>query len=37
MAGKAEIIIDAQYLPSEKDEFGLVVGEVGRASDDHPP
>jgi acetylornithine deacetylase len=34
MAGRAEIIIDAQYLPSEKDEFGL-GGKVKREIEDH--
>jgi acetylornithine deacetylase len=34
MAGKAEIIIDAQYLPSEKDEFGL-GGKVKREIEEH--
>lgn len=34
MAGRAEIIIDAQYLPSEKDEFGL-GGHVKREIEEH--
>ncbi|QWW70999.1 M20 family metallopeptidase [Rhizobium sp. WYJ-E13] len=34
MAGRAEIIIDAQYLPSEKDEFGL-GGKVKREIEEH--
>lgn len=34
MAGRAEIVIDAQYLPSEKDEFGL-GGKVKREIEDH--
>ena len=34
MAGKAEITIDAQYLPSEKDEFGL-GGKVKREIGEH--
>jgi acetylornithine deacetylase len=34
MAGRAEIIIDAQYLPSEKDEFGL-GGHVKREIEAH--
>ncbi|WP_457588992.1 M20 family metallopeptidase [Ensifer canadensis] len=34
MAGRAEIIIDAQYLPSEKDELGL-GGKVKREIEDH--
>ncbi|MET3579747.1 acetylornithine deacetylase [Mesorhizobium robiniae] len=34
MAGRAEIIIDAQYLPSEKDEFGL-GGNVKREIEEH--
>lgn len=33
-AGRAEIIIDAQYLPSEKDEFGL-GGKVKREIEEH--
>ncbi|WP_430252228.1 hypothetical protein [Neorhizobium sp. DAR64860/K0K1] len=34
MAGRAEIIIDAQYLPSEKDEFAL-GGLVKREIEEH--
>ena len=34
MAGRAEIVIDAQYLPSEKDEFGL-GGKVKREIEEH--
>ncbi len=34
MAGRAEIIIDAQYLPSEKDEYGL-GGKVKREIEEH--
>jgi acetylornithine deacetylase len=34
MAGRGEIIIDAQYLPSEKDEFGL-GGHVKREIEAH--
>jgi acetylornithine deacetylase len=34
MAGKAEIVIDVQYLPSEKDEFGL-GGNVKREVEGH--
>lgn len=34
MAGKAEIVIDVQYLPSEKDEFGL-GGPVKREIEEH--
>lgn len=34
MAGRAEIIIDAQYLPSEKDEFGL-GGKIKREIEEH--
>ena len=34
MAGRAEIIIDAQYLPSEKDDFGL-GGHVKREIEAH--
>ncbi|WP_233741623.1 M20/M25/M40 family metallo-hydrolase [Agrobacterium vitis] len=34
MAGRAEIIIDAQYLPSEKDEFAL-GGHVKREIEEH--
>ncbi|WP_246704731.1 M20/M25/M40 family metallo-hydrolase [Rhizobium sp. P32RR-XVIII] len=34
MAGRAEIIIGAQYLPSEKDEFGL-GGHVKREIEEH--
>lgn len=34
MAGRAEIIIDAQYLPSEKDQFGL-GGKVKREIEEH--
>ena len=34
MAGRAEIVIDVQYLPSEKDEFGL-GGHVKREVEDH--
>ncbi|HWJ73043.1 MAG TPA: ArgE/DapE family deacylase [Kaistia sp.] len=33
-AGRAEIVIDAQYLPSEKDEFGL-GGHVKREIEEH--
>lgn len=34
MAGRAEIVIDVQYLPSEKDEFGL-GGSVKREVEEH--
>lgn len=34
MAGRAEIVFDAQYLPSEKDEFGL-GGAVKREIEEH--
>jgi acetylornithine deacetylase len=34
MAGRAEIVIDVQYLPSEKDEFGL-GGAVKREVEEH--